>query len=408
MTEPIVIIGIGVDGLNSLSPQARRYLENADEIWASARLLRLLPKGSATHVKLDKDIRASLRALANRPPDKRIVLLASGDPGFFGLGSTVLTCLPADQVVLIPAVSTLQTAFARAKLAWDEAHFTSAHGRSLAEVIGYAKRFRHLGILTDPVNNPARIAAALLAAQIPDCRAIVLENLGDTSERLLDTRLSHLLDKSFADPNVLLVLQDKLSCNLYAPRPDDAYVHRRGLITKADIRTLCLSRLALGETDIVWDIGAGSGAMSIEIAERVWRGHVYAIERDAECLGYIRENLKRYGCLNVTVVEGTAPEVLVDLATPNAVFIGGTGGRLEAILTAIEKLSRSACRVVASFAQIENAVLGYRWMHSHGWQPELAHVQLAYGVPLSEGTRLVPANPVMLLTGTVGGASEPK
>ena len=123
----------------------------------------------------------------------------------------------------------------------------------------------------------------------------------------------------------------------FAPRPDEAYAHRAGLITKADVRALSLARLALRETDCVWDIGAGSGALSVEMAELAWRGRVFAVESDPENLGFIEENIRRFGALNVTVVAGRAPGALTDLPEPSAVFIGGTGGEMEGILAHVAR-----------------------------------------------------------------------
>lgn len=402
MREPVAVIGVGVDGLASLAPQAREWLERADQVWGGERMLDLLPEVQGFKVVLSKGIPAALQRLKERRDTERIVLLASGDPGFFGLGSSLLNILPPEEVFLLPQVSVLQSAFARARLAWHDAHFTSAHGRPLTEVVGYARRFSKLGILTDPRNTPAHIATCLLAAGVPDSRAIVFENLGETSETMLDTRLSALVNKTFADLNVLLLAQDEgwQPAALAAPRPDHAYAHRNGLITKADIRVLSLSRLALRETDQIWDIGAGSGAVSIEMAEQAWRGRVIAIEKDPECLGYLRQNVARFGVLNVDVLAGEAPAALAGLPAPSAVFIGGSGGQLEAILDCVAQSAVPGCRVTATFALLENMLEAYGWMKTAGWEPSLMQAQLAYSSTIAGGTRLLPSNPIFILSGT--------
>lgn len=402
MSEPVVVIGVGVDGLDSLTPQAKSHIESADQLWGSERLLELFP--NAKKVILSKGIAAALEALKRRNERERIVLLASGDPGFFGLGGSVLKVLPPDAVELIPQVSILQSAFARAKVAWHDAHFTSAHARPLAEVIGLAKRFPKLGILTDPHHTPALIAEKLLAAGVPDCRTVVFENLGEANESMLNASLSTLIGKTFADLNVLLLLQtDGWQPAPFLIRPDSAYAHRNGLITKADIRALCLSRLALRETDVIWDVGAGSGSVSIEMAEQAWRGRVFAIEKDLENLGYIRKNIARFGILNVDVVGGEAPSALTSLPAPTAVFIGGSGGQLEAILEIVNQFA--GCRVVATFAVLENMLQALGWMKRAGWNPSLTQAQFSYGSSIAEGTRLLPFSPVFILnTNFVGHA----
>jgi precorrin-6Y C5,15-methyltransferase (decarboxylating) len=401
MSEAVVVVGVGVEGLASLTPQARAYIEQADQLWGSERLLALAPGFAGKRAPLSKNIATALERLKTRGENERIVLLSSGDPGFFGLASTLLNILPPAEVIILPQVSTLQTAFARARLSWQDAHFTSAHARPLSEVIGLARRFRKLGILTDPHHTPALIAKNLLAAGVPDCRALVCENLGETGECLTDTLLSELLGRSFSNLNVLLLIQadDWQPEPIVCIHPDDAFAHRNGLITKADIRALCLSRLALRETDIVWDIGAGSGAVSIEMAGQAWRGQVFAIEKDAECLGYLHENVARFGALNVEIIAGEAPSALQGLPAPTAVFIGGSGGQLLDILESVAQATLPGCRIAATYAILENMLQSYTWMKQYGWNPALAQVQLSYGASIADGTRLSPSNPIFILSG---------
>lgn len=169
------------------------------------------------------------------------------------------------------------------------------------------------------------------------------------------------------------------------------------------MRILSLARLELCETDLVWDVGAGSGAVSVEMAELAWRGRVFAVERDAECLACLRENVACWGAANVEIVAGRAPQALADLPAPTAVFIGGSGGQLIEILERVEAAARPGCRIVANFALLENLLTGLNWMRAHGWRPELSQTQFSTGAPTGAGTRLVPANPVFILSGTIPG-----
>ncbi len=401
MRNPVVVIGVSVDGLASLTPRAKAFIKEANQLWGSERLLELIPEFAGRRTVLSKGIASELETLKDRGAGVNVVVLASGDPGFFGVGSSLLNDLPPDEVVLIPQVTSLQAAFAHARLSWQDAHLTSAHARPLAEVVGLARRFRKLGILTDPRHTPALIAEKLLASGIPDCRAVVCENLGEPGEALTNLRLNQLPEHAFSSLNVLILVQDDdwRPAPLLSPRPDTAYAHRNGLITKVDVRALCLSRLALRETDVVWDIGAGSGAVSIEMAELAWRGQVVAIEKDAECLGYIHENVARFGVLNVEVVAGEAPAALRDLPAPDAVFIGGSSGQLCEILEQVNQAARPGCRLVATFTILENMLQANHWLKDAGWEPALAQAQMAYSAPLGEGTRLAPANPIFFVNG---------
>ncbi len=404
MSDPVWIIGVGAGpgATEGLSPDLVERIRQADQLWGGARLLAPWEACPSRKVVIGSSIAEQATSLRERG-DQKVVVLASGDPGFFGIESTVVRALGPHEVRIVPHVTSLQLAFARAGITWGDAILTSAHARPLSEVIGWARRAPKLGILTDPVHDPAAIARALLAAGIPDCRAIVAENLGMPEERMVETRLSSLTGQNFAPLNVVLLVQDPgwSPRPVLARRPDSAYAHRRGLITKADVRALSLVRLGIAETDQIWDVGAGSGALSIEMAELSWRGRVWAVEHDPENLDFIRANLDHFGTPNVTVVPGRAPGVLAELSSPDAVFIGGAGGEMPGILRTVVGVARPGCRIVINLVTIEHLTEAIACLHELGLEPELAQASLAHGQAIGDLTRLVPDNPVFIVSGTV-------
>ncbi len=395
----VLVVGVGGDGPAGLPTAVLERIAQADQLWARESLLALWPDHPAEKVVIGAGVGDMAERLRERG-ERRVVVLASGDPGFYGMVGTLLRYLPPEELEVIPQATSLQWAFARAAIPWNDAIFTSAHARPLAEVVAWAKRAPKLGILTDPANTPAAIARTLLDAGVEDCRAIVAENLGRLDERTVESRLAKLPEMEFAPLNVLLLIReaDWRPQPAFAPRPDQAYVHRRGLITKADVRALSLARLALRETDVAWDIGAGSGAMSVEMAELAWRGRVFAVEHEPENVNYIRENARRFGALNVEVVEGRAPGALSELPRPNAAFIGGSGGQMRAILEHLRAVARPGCRIVVNLATLENLHETLTAMRSFGWSPQVAQVNLAYGSDIAGLTRLAPLNPVFIVS----------
>ena len=402
MTEPVAVIGVGVDGANGLSQALLERIDRADQLWGSQRLLAMFPQVAAEKKEIKNNVASHLRELVQRAPQMQVVILASGDPGFFGIGVTLLKVLPPEEVLLFPQPTTLYAAFAKLKIPSSGAAFTSAHARPVSEVIGTVRRYERVGILTDPRQTPGWVAEKLIAAGVPDCTAYVLQNLGAEKEKIVQTRLVDLPGGKFADLNVLVLIQDPnwKPVPSLTSRPDEAYVHVRGMITKRDVRAVSISRLAVRENDIVWDIGAGSGAVSIELAELAWRGRVYAVEKDSTCLDCIQTNLACYGCQNVKVVAAAAPDGLAGLPEPDAVFIGGSGGNLEEILLLIENVAQKTCRVTANFTLLENLLAASHWMQQHGWQPEIIQAGFSYGKPVGSGTRLAPDNSVFILIGT--------
>ena len=407
MSRRILILGVGAEGPASLSPALQERVATADWLCGGRRLLELWPEHRGEKIVIDNNITALIERMRGRG-EARVVVLASGDPGFYGIGATLARALPAGDLEIVPHVSSLQLAFARAGLPWCDAVFTSAHARSLGEVVGWARRARTLGILTDPENSPAAIARVLLAAGVSDCRAIVAENLGLPTERLVDTRLSALPDLEFAPLNVLILAHgtEWRPAPALAFRRDDSYAHRRGLITKADVRALCLVRLALAEDDVAWDVGAGSGAVSIEMAQLAWRGRVLAIEHDADSLADIAVNRERFAALNIEVVAGRAPTALAGLPAPDAVFVGGSGGELGGILRHVAKVARPGCRIVVSLATLENLAEARAVLQALGLTHDVTYVSIAHGEPLAGLTRLAPLNPVFIVSAVVPAAED--
>lgn len=395
----ILVVGVAGEGRAALPAAVQARIARAELLYGAERLLAEWPDCAGERFAIGNNIAQMVERLRGRG-DARAVVLGTGDPGVYGIAGTLARHFPAEELEIIPAVSSVQLAFARIAAPWEGVVVASAHGRPLDDVLAWSRRAARLAVFTDETNTPGAIAAALLARGEADCRAVVAERLALAGERVVDTRLAALPGQTFATPNVLLLLRDDSwrPAPAFAPRPDDAYAHRRGLITKRDVRALSLARLALSATDIVWDVGAGSGALSVEGAELAWRGHVYAVERDPECAGFARENIARYAAGNVTLVEGRAPEALAGLPAPDAVFIGGTGGALAAIVARVAEVARLGCRVVLNLATLENLAQAQAALAAHGWPAAITQANLAYAEPIAHLTRLAPANPVFIVS----------
>ena len=250
----------------------------------------------------------------------------------FGIGPLLAERLGREHVEIIPSVSSVQLLFARLGEPWQHVRILSAHGRPIEPVIGPALSARYSAILTDDQHSPARIAGALLDAGMEDCRAVVGERLGGPAERIIDGTLASIVNQACDPLSVLALFRGQ--ADVRVPRiglAEHLYQHRDGMITKSEIRAVSLGQLAIQPGDIVWDIGAGCGSVGLEAASLVDSGFVYAIERDAQQVELIHHNLKTFPS-PLRIISGEAPEVLADLPSPHAVFIGGSGGNLEKIV----------------------------------------------------------------------------
>lgn len=394
MTE-IAVVGITDAGPASLAPAARAAVERAALLCGGERHLAFFPAHSGERFV----VRANLAELVARLREftQPAAILASGDPCCFGVGPILVDRLGGDRVTIYPNVGSMQTAFARLGLAWQDAALLSAHGRPLEAILPAALAAPLAAILTDERNTPAAIAQALLDAGDTAATVDVFEHLDGDAERHVAGSPAAIAKASFAALNVVIVRRA-------APRPwplglpEDAFEHRRGLITKAEVRAVSLAKLRLHDHAVVWDVGAGCGSVSIEAAALARRGRVFAIERDAEQLALLRANQRRWAAGNVTPVEGPAPAALLELPDPNAVFVGGSGGALKEILRVCMERLRAGGRLVANFATLERTTEAVELAKRAGWLAEVVQVGIARGAGIANLTRLTALNPVFVVT----------
>jgi precorrin-6Y C5,15-methyltransferase (decarboxylating) len=346
------------------------------------------------------DVAEEVARLADR--GRRVAVLASGDPLFFGIGPWLTRRLGRERVRVYPGIGSVQLAFARLGESWHDATVLSAHGRPLRPVVERALASSKLAVLLDQEHTAAVVARAFIDAGMePHAAAWVMQRLGGPAERVVSGALGDVLDTECDPLSVLVVLRDPARVRGPAPRlglPDTMYARARGQITKAEVRAVSLARLAPRAGDTVWDVGAGSGSVTIEAAGLCRPGTVYAVERRPEQQACVVENVRRFGVANARLVEGEAPETLSSLPDPDAVFVGGSGGRLTAILGACLERLRPGGRLVANLATLEALHEATRCLAERGLSGELAQVSVARGTTVAGRTRLAALNPVFVLS----------
>ena len=379
MPERIAVVGVA----EPLGKDAQRAVEQADLVVGAARHLAAVGRAGFT---LTGDIDAALDAIAARPG--RVCVLASGDPGFFGIVRPLAERFGRHRLDVHPAPSSVALAFARLGLPWDDAVVVSAHGRPLDKAAGVAARAPKAAVLVSPDSPPQALGKALLACHAPHDTVAVCSQLGTDDEHVATTDLVGLAGGEW-DPLSVVVL---LAGDAVAPtktlafgRPEDNYVHRAGMITKAEVRAIVLAKLALPSSGVLWDVGAGSGSVAVECAALAPGLDVYAVERAPQEL---EANAEGTG---VRVVRGDAPTALAALPDPDRVFVGGGGPDvLEATLARL----RADGRVVATYAALDRAAA------AAGRLGHLVQVAVSRGSRLPGGSfRLAAENPVFVAWG---------
>ena len=395
----VVVVGIPPAGIEAADPRGRAAIATATLLCGAQRHLdEVSPHGEDRLVVGDVD--ACVERLRQRGPKEQVVVLATGDPLCFGIGATLVRALGRQQVTIVPAVSSIQTAFARAGVPWDDARILSAHGRALAPVVPHALDARASAILCGPDSPPQAVARALLDGGMEDCRCVVAEQLGGPIERVVDATVSVIARGHFDPFSVVVLDRDPDAVRVARPgdfgRPEMDFSHARGMITRAEVRAVGLSLLRPGGATVIWDVGAGSGSIGIEAVGLAPGARLYAVERDAEQLVHLRANVAAHGHGDVEVVEGAAPEALSALPDPDRVIVGGHGGRLGEILGVVRARLQPGGRVVAHFATLDGVLVARATLG--GWSPQVTALNVARGVEAGKSVRLEAEDPVFIVS----------
>ncbi|MDX2271450.1 MAG: precorrin-6y C5,15-methyltransferase (decarboxylating) subunit CbiE [Cyanobacteriota bacterium] len=399
------VIGLGLDGIPI--PQAQIALTTARVVAGSPALLTKLGVESHRQRVLTGAVEDWIPQLQADLCQGSVVLLASGDPLFFGIGRLLNQAFPAEALVFYPHISSVQWAFSRLHIPWQEATILSIHGRTLDALESALKQGSSpIAVLTDAIHSPLAIVHLLRDLRLPyDYEMWVCCHLGSPQESIHHLAPSQRIDQPFADPN-LVVMQRRTDPPPLAELPllgiPDRYFHtfadQPGLITKQEVRVLTLSLLHLTETvQILWDIGAGTGSVSVEVARLLPNAQVFAIEQNAAGLALIRQNRQRFQIHNLEVVAGKAPTALSPLPSPDRVVLGGGGSALPTILSTVCQRLGEGGVLVGNFATLEHCLLAQNFLKEAGWPVNLLQVQLARSVAIAEATRFSPLHPVMLL-----------
>lgn len=357
----IHVVGLGVSHTADLSAEAQRSLQQVDLVVGSARQLatieELLPIGKAT---------AELPKLAELKPlvegvlaeEKSVMILASGDPLFYGIGRWFNRHFSQSDLRFYPAVSSLQMACHRLGLALQDLEVLSLHGRPVEKLKTRLCQNQPLLILTDSKSNPQVLAQHCIDSGFPQAQLTVLETLGYPDEQIRRFSASELLEADHEFDPLHLTLIEPGSNQGYLPEfpgiPDQHFITDtdkpgKGMISKREVRLTILSLMQLSRDDQVWDIGAGCGGVAVELAYWQPLATVHAIEHHPDRLSCLETNRQRFGVVsNLKIVEGRAPEALEGLALPNKVFIGGSDGELPQLLAQVWALLPTGGVLVAS------------------------------------------------------------
>jgi precorrin-6B C5,15-methyltransferase / cobalt-precorrin-6B C5,C15-methyltransferase len=354
MQKWLSVIGVGDEGLQGLTPIARSLFDQATLIVGGKRHLAMLPSNRASQLVWANPIDNTINQILQQRPNP-VCILASGDPMCYGIGSTLLRHLSIAEMLIIPVPSAFSLACARLGWALPEVETVSLCGRdpALLNVLLYSGA--KILVLSADRTTPHRVAQMLHHQGLEETQLTVLEHLGGEAERLVNLRvgeLSQVLEQTFADLNTIaLQLPHFRGFSRFPGLPDSAYQHD-GQLTKREIRAITLSSLAPYPGELLWDVGGGSGSIAIEWMRSHPRCQAITIEHHGDRLQNIATNAQTLGVPNLQIVAGKAPEALVGLPEPDAIFIGG-GLTVPGVFETCWEGLRSGGRLVANAVTVE-------------------------------------------------------
>ena len=314
-----------------------------------------------------------------------------------------MAALGREQVEIIPYPSAMQFAFAALGERWDDAEAISLHGRPLFGLVSRLRGVAKAVLLTDRDNTPQRIGRHLAAYGWGDVTCHLCENLASDRQRIRTMQVDFLADSDDAEePNLLILMRDSAKdAGPLGHTPDEGYLAASfgaGLITKREVRVLALSAMRLKRDMVVWDIGAGSGAVAIEAARIATHGAVYAIERESARMELVRANALAHHADNIIFVAGEAPKALSALPPPGAIFVGGSGQECQKVLAASYAALQAGGVMVVSAVTLDKIGQTLDFCRVQGIVPEVSLVQCARSSPLGDHLRYQAMNPIHLIS----------
>lgn len=394
----ITLIGVGSGSARDLTQQAMQRIQEANCLIGAKRLLESLPDTEGKERIAAARPEEIIRALKGQTAPA-VAVLFSGDSGFYSGCRGLLPLLREHGFTaeVLPGLSSIQLLAAALGRPWQDWVLVSAHGVD-CNPLPAVMQGKPACFLTGGRFGPTELCALLTEAGLGDLAVTVGEDLGHPMQRITSMPASRAANESFSPLSVLLAEPAPLGPQRVPGWPDSWFVRGQVPMTKQMVRSAVLSMLAPKSDGVIWDIGAGTGGVSIELAAAARQGTVYAVECNQEACALIRQNRTKFCAWNLRLAAGTAPAILRELPPPDAVFIGGTKGQMEAVVETVLR-KNSKARICISAIALETVGAAMAALRQHGIAPDVMQLSVSAGHPTGHLHLLMANNPVFLIAG---------
>lgn len=407
--KKVYIVGIGIGNRDFLHKRAVDVLGKCSILIGAKRMLDSFSDlAKETYTSSDSK---SIYEYIKKSSNNIFGVLVSGDTGFYSLSKKLTELIQGDsekqengteiELENIPAISSLQYFASKLNLSWDNIKYVSAHGRKL-NIISNVAFNEKLFILTDNEMNPNNICKILKSKGLGNLKVSIGENLSYDDERIVEDIAANIVGMSFTGLSVMIVHNDEPVSkeNIYRAIGDGEFITGSAPMTKSEVRTISVAKLHLKNDYIVYDIGAGTGSVSIETALKLSDGTLYAIEKNQEACNLIIENIKKFKTYNIEVINNNAPKGLENLPPPDACFIGGSSGNMEKIIVVLLEKNPSV-RVVINAITLESLNEALECMKKYGFKDvEIVCVSVAKARELGQYHMMMAQNPIYIISGS--------
>ena len=391
--KEINIIGIGMSK-KTLTQEALKLIEEADILIGAKRLVdefSYLNKDSY-NAYLSNDV----LAIVNETDAKNIAILMSGDVGFYSGAEKLVDTLIDYNPNLIAGISSVSYFFSKCKLPWKDANLISCHGLD-TNIVSSVRRNRYTFALTG--KNIPELADKLVDYGFGDLNVWVGENLGSEEELIKYSKINELNNDEYSSLTVLIIENPDYDSRIRCGIPDEEFIRGKVPMTKSEVRAVSISKLSLKPNEIAYDIGCGTGSVTIEMALSLYDGKVYAFDKNEDAIDLLDKNSKKFHIDNIEGICGLAPECLKDIPSPDVVFIGGSSGNMDEIVSYLYS-KNNKIRFVITAVTLENAMAGLDALKNIGINGDIVQVAVSKGKPIGDLHMLIAQNPIFIISGS--------
>ena len=391
--KKINIIGMGMSE-KTLTREALDLISEADILIGAKRLINEFSHMNkpSFNAYLSNDI----LEIIEKTDSEKIAILVSGDVGFYSAAEKLVDVLVDYNPNLVSGISSVSYFFAKCSLPWKDANLISCHGLD-TNIVSSVRRNRYTFALTG--KNIPELQEELLKYGFGDLKVWIGENLGSDEESVQESRISDLGGKEFSSLTVLIIENPDFDSRIRTGIPDEEFIRGKVPMTKSEVRAVCLSKLSLSPSDTAYDIGCGTGSVTIEMAFSAYDGKVYAFDKNEEAISLLEQNCQKFHLDNVEAICGLAPECLEGLPVPDVAFIGGSSGNMDEIVSYLYGIN-SKIKLVITAVTLENAMAALDSLKNIGISGDIVQVAVSKGRGIGDLHMLIAQNPIFIISGS--------